>query len=132
MNAITSYLRKSKKIEVSPEAYRNMLRSSVTWTQTRYPNRFRWYLVHDVPIRVLDSEGIGIPSLDDFEVTGFDDDIERYRVLYEKLIEHGEVPWPVVVSPKGEILDGIHRLSVLMDAGIKKIDVLWAREAISA
>jgi hypothetical protein len=126
VNAIASYLRRAKKTEVSPKDYRNVLRSSASWTPTSHPNRFRWYLVRNVPISVLDEESIGIPSLADFEATGFDDDIQRYRVLYEKLIEDGEAPWPVVVSPEGEILDGIHRLSVLMDADVRKIDVLWA------
>ncbi len=127
MSALVSYLRRARKTEVSPKPYRDMLRAAKSFSlATRRPDEWRWYLVRGVPISVLDEEGVGIPTLADFEYEESEDDVLRYRILHKKLALRGEKPWPVVVSPEGEILDGIHRLSVLSDAGVEKIDVLWA------
>jgi len=53
------------------------------------------------------------------------DEVFRDRVeQYKQMIRAGEPMDPIVVTPKGEVLDGGHRLTAMNELGIKKADVV--------
>lgn len=116
------------KTEVDPGEFKAILCGAAKWDEVLKPQNYKWFLVRNVPIRLLDP-----PSREYYEQDPFAEDeedrrqnLERYDELVRLLIVERRPVWPIVLDKRGAILDGFHRLAVLSDHGKKSVKVLWA------
>ena len=129
VSKLAMYLRRAKKIEVSPDWYLEILRASARFDQTRHSKRFRWYLVRNVPLDLFNPLTLAdfYDIMDGADEEDVEQDVDRYKSIHRSIVTQEQPVWPVVVSEDGVVLDGYHRLAVLNDADRKAVDVLWAR-----
>ena len=119
------------KERVAPKAYGDLIKKAVKFPEFKTPSKYTWDLIHSVPIHELDPgskfDYEADPESDDEETS---ENLARYSRVEALIFHQGKKPWPVVVNQDGNVIDGHHRLAVLSDRNVNRVDVLWARPKI--
>ena len=116
-----------KKTRVDPTSYADLIKKAVKFPEFKTPSKYTWDLVRGIPIQHLDPGSKFDYEADPESDEESDEDLARYGRVEWLLVHEGKKPWPIVVGQYGTIIDGYHRLAVLNDQGVEKVDVLWVR-----
>jgi len=112
--------------KVNAKDYREIFEISEQWGEVAHWKDWDWYLLRDVPISELEYS-----TLEEYEAAAETDpeeeaweNIDRVNEII-RILQAGEVRWPVILDRDCGVLDGYHRISASNELGMKTIDVLY-------
>lgn len=113
-------------VEVDPAHFQKMFqRAEPGWTPFEEPENYRWFLLSNFPVKLLD---VTLKRLMSDARDPGQEKFQHDRIV--ELLQRGEVEWPVFVTATGIIADGYHRTAAHVTLKRKTVDVIVSVAAV--